>query len=182
MKSQNVSRNNTKSFKLGLFILTIGLISLLLQKGVTTVKKLVTKSTPTPVSTQFSVSQNVVVSKIIDGDTVILSTGEEVRYIGIDTPEIEDGECYSTEAARANSDLVLGKEIRVIKDTSETDKYGRLLRYIYVDDMLINDELIRQGAAKVMTVPPDIKFESTFVTSEKFAKVNKLGLWGECVY
>jgi micrococcal nuclease len=109
-----------------------------------------------------------------------LSTGDEVRYIGINTPEIENNDCYATEAAKANSDLVLGKSVTLVKDASETDKYGRLLRYVYTGDTFINDELVKNGCARVMSISPDIKFESTFLASEKFAKDNLLGFWRKC--
>ena len=120
------------------------------------------------------------ITKVIDGDSVVLSTGEEVRYIGIDAPEVQSGGCFATEAAKANSDLVLGKEIKLSKDASETDKYGRLLRYVYVDGVFINDYLVRNGYAKVMTISPDTKFSDKFILSENYAKENKLGLWREC--
>jgi micrococcal nuclease len=126
------------------------------------------------------------VEKVIDGDTILLTDGEEVRYIGIDTPEIYENDCFATEAARANSDLVSGKSVTLVKDTSEKDKYGRLLRYVYVgnpDDInavFINDVLIKNGYAKVMTITPDMKFSDKFTTSESYAKQTLLGLWGKC--
>lgn len=120
------------------------------------------------------------VTRVIDGDTIVIDTGEHVRYIGIDTPEVETNECFATEASEINKNLVLGKTVRLEKDVSDIDKYGRLLRYVFVDDDFINNELIKNGSARVETIKPDIKYESEFVTWQKFAKQNNLGLWGKC--
>ena len=125
------------------------------------------------------------VTRVIDGDTIVIDTGEHIRYIGINTPEVETNECFATEASEINKNLVLGKTVKLEKDISETDKYGRLLRYVYVEDKnvgdnFINNELIKNGSARVETVKPDIKYESEFVTWQRFAKQNNLGLWGKC--
>ncbi len=123
------------------------------------------------------------VSRVVDGDTIELETGEKVRYIGIDTPETKDPnrdvECYGKEASNKNKELVEGKEVRLEKDVSETDRYGRLLRYIYIDDVFINDFLVREGYAKASSYPPDIKHQEQFKESEKYARENNKGLWGE---
>ncbi|MCK4863754.1 MAG: thermonuclease family protein, partial [Dehalococcoidales bacterium] len=82
------------------------------------------------------------VTQVIDGDTITIDTGHRVRYIGLDTPEVYPvQEAYGMEAWQANRKLVEGKEVRLERDVSETDKYGRLLRYVYVDDTLVNAEL-----------------------------------------
>lgn len=178
MKSKNILKNNSKSFKFGAVIFLLGIIIFLFQQSSATVKKIFQTPTPSPIL--INNVKNSSVLKVIDGDTILLSTGEKVRYIGINTPEIENNECFATEAAKINSDLVLGKEVRLVKDVSETDKYGRLLRYVYVGDAFINDELVKVGAAEIETIKPDVRFEETFKTSEKYAKENSLGLWGKC--
>lgn len=134
-----------------------------------------------PIPATIKLPTTATVSKIIDGDSIVLSDGSEVRYIGIDTPEIQLGDCYATEAAKANSDLVLGKVVTLTGDASDKDKYGRLLRYIYVDNQFVNDYLVKNGFAKVMTVPPDTKFSNEFTVSENYAKENGLGLWRKCL-
>ncbi len=132
--------------------------------------------TPTP-----SVFTFAKVTRVFDGDTIQIETGEKVRYIGMDTPEVYPSiQCYSEEAKKKNEELVLGKTVKLEKDISETDKYGRLLRYIFIGDQMINDDLVKSGSARVETVPPDIKYKQEFADSEKYAKENKLGLWGEC--
>src|SRR5690606_37504664 len=77
----------------------------------------------------------ITVREVIDGDTIILENGDKVRYIGIDTPELDDNskgvECYSVEATQENRNLVKDKKVRLYKDTNERDRYGRLLAYVY---------------------------------------------------
>lgn len=135
----------------------------------------ITQITPTPQTFTYAK-----VTRVIDGDTIVIDTGEHVRYIGMNTPELENSQCYATEASKINSDLVLGKEVKLVKDVSEIDKYNRLLRFVYVGNQMINDELVKDGAAKVETVPPDIEFKDEFQMSQNYAKENKLGLWGKC--
>jgi endonuclease YncB( thermonuclease family) len=112
---------------------------------------------------------------VIDGDTFILSDGRKVRLIGMDTPE--RWQPYYNEAKSHMMKLVFGKEVRLIKDTSETDKYGRLLRYVYIGDEFINLKLVEEGYARVLTVPPDVKYRDIFINAEQNARSKKLGLW-----
>lgn len=131
------------------------------------------------------------VNKVIDGDTIQLKSGERVRYIGIDTPEISHtkntkNDCFGLAATEANSDLVLNKKVRLVRDVSKTDKYSRLLRYVYVLDinnkeMFVNQLLLERGYATVFTVPPDVKYAELFKQSEAKARTEKLGLWSSCV-
>jgi micrococcal nuclease len=120
------------------------------------------------------------VTRVIDGDTIVIDSGQKIRYIGMNTPEVETSECFATVASEINKNLVLGKTVKLEKDVSETDKYGRLLRYVYVDDVFIDDYLVKNGYAKVMTLPPDTKYEDEFLGSQKYAKESNLGLWGKC--
>ncbi|MBI5667038.1 MAG: thermonuclease family protein [Chloroflexi bacterium] len=96
------------------------------------------------------------VVQIIDGDTidVRLPGGDaRVRYIGVNTPE-RDEVCYR-EATQANRLLVEGKTVRLVRDAENTDQYGRLLRYIYVDNLFVNAALVQQGFAEVVSYPPN---------------------------
>lgn len=121
------------------------------------------------------------VARIIDGDTIKLTNGNVVRYIGIDAPEtFGRNECFSQEASDKNKELVLGKKVRLEKDISETDKYKRLLRYVYVGDLFVNRYLIRKGYARVSTYPPDVRYQEIFREAERKAKKDALGLWGSC--
>lgn len=124
------------------------------------------------------------VTRVIDGDTIEIEGGKKVRYIGIDTPESVDPrkpvECYGREASSENKRLVEGKAVRLEKDVSETDQYGRLLRYVYVDGVLVNEYLVRQGFAYAPTYPPDVKFQDLFRQAETEARETNHGLWGGC--
>lgn len=126
------------------------------------------------------------VTRVIDGDTIEVNIGgtiHKVRYIGIDTPELTDErpEFYALaqEATRYNRDLVEGKTIRLEKDASETDRYGRLLRYVYVESVFVNAELVRQGLAWAKSYPPDTKYQDTLEKAEAEARQDKVGLWRE---
>ncbi len=124
------------------------------------------------------------VKRVIDGDTIELESGQIVRYIGIDTPETvhpsKPVQCFGVEASNKNKELVLGKEIKLEKDISETDKNGRLLRYTWLDNVLINDLLIRHGYAVSSTHPPDVKYQDKFLESQRLARQENRGLWSAC--
>lgn len=122
---------------------------------------------------------------IVDGDTIDVN-GKRVRYIGVDTPELgHDGtksDCYAKEAADYNRNLVISGKLRMEKDVSETDKYNRLLRYVYLDDgRMINEILVAEGYAKAATYPPDVKYAERFKELERQAKLSSKGLWSGCV-
>jgi len=127
-------------------------------------------------------SELFLVTKVIDGDTIEIEGGKRVRYIGIDTPETvhpsKPVECFGKEASAKNQELVLNKKVRLEKDVSETDKYGRLLRYVYAGDIFVNDYLVSEGYAKSSTYPPDVKYNEKFLASQKIAVENEKGLWG----
>ncbi|MBI2335094.1 thermonuclease family protein [Candidatus Daviesbacteria bacterium] len=131
----------------------------------------------------------VLVTKAIDGDTVEIEGGTRVRYLGVDTPETKDPrksvECFGKEAYNKNRDIVEGKRVILEKDITDKDKYDRLLRYVYLplpDSSLlfVNDYLIRTGFAKVLTIPPDVKFAARFLEAQTEARQQNIGLWKMC--
>ncbi len=125
--------------------------------------------------------EKVLVTRVVDGDTIEIEGGQRVRYIGIDTPESTTTlQCYGKEATDFNRKLVEKKVIRLEKDVSETDKYGRLLRYVYIGDTFVNQYLVIQGYAHSSSYPPDIKYQDLFTQAEKEARENTRGLWGGC--
>ena len=130
------------------------------------------------------VLEEAIVTKVIDGDTVEINGSQQVRYIGINTPEISftngEADCYGEEARRANEELVGGKKVWLEKDVSETDKYGRLLRYVWSGDLMINEYLVSQGFANIATYPPDVKHQERLLEAQKEAVLNKSGLWKAC--
>lgn len=123
-----------------------------------------------------SISEDAVrVTQVIDGDTIEIEGGYRVRYIGIDTPE--RGEPYYIEASEANRNLVQGKKVRLEKDVENKDEYGRLLRYVWVDDTMVNAELVRLGYAYSYSYPPNLKYQIWFLQLEKEAREERRGLW-----
>ena len=125
------------------------------------------------------------VTHVVDGDTIqVKIDGQEyrLRYIGINTPETKPpAEYFGPEATAKNRALVDGKTVTLAKDVSETDKYGRLLRYVIVGDVengaFVNYELVRQGYANAGTYPPDVACEAAFRQAEGMARQEQLGLW-----
>lgn len=146
----------------------------------------VTTSTPSPESEVLGeqTRETVLVVKVIDGDTIAITGGKKVRYIGINTPETVDPrrgvQCFGKEASQKNKELVEGKQVQLEKDVSETDKFGRLLRYIYVDNLFVNDYLVRNGYAYVSSYPPDVKYQEQFAKAQSWARENNQGLWASC--
>jgi endonuclease YncB( thermonuclease family) len=137
--------------------------------------------TPAPTPAIPADAQPAQVVFVIDGDTIEVSTelGEyRVRYIGIDTPEREMP--FYEQASQANRDLVGGRTVYLVKDVSETDRFGRLLRYIYLPDgTFVNAELIRAGYAQAVTFPPDVAFADTFRQLQQEARDAGRGLWAQ---
>lgn len=120
-----------------------------------------------------------VVTKVIDGDTIaveINGTNYVVRYIGIDSPEATS-DVLAGQATQKNEDLVLGKTVTLIMDTSEVDRYERLLRYVIVDGVFVNETLVRLGLAEAVSYPPDTACLGTFREAQGIAEVGLLGMW-----
>lgn len=127
-------------------------------------------------------SDEVVVTKIIDGDTIWVRKGLQefkVRYIGIDTPEITFGknEPFGQEAKEKNEELLSGGNVTLEYDVQKKDQYGRVLAYVWVGDLMVNSELVRLGYATVATYPPNVKYVSLFLQMQREAKGAKRGLW-----
>jgi len=105
-----------------------------------------------------------------------------VRYIGIDTPETVDPrrsvQCFGEEANERNRQLVDGKVVGLEKDVSETDSFGRLLRYVWVGTEMVNTTLVEEGYALASTYPPDVKYAEQFASLQAQARDNGRGLWG----
>jgi micrococcal nuclease len=121
------------------------------------------------------------VLSITDGDTIHVSIQKKeykLRYVGINTPEInEKREFFGVEASEKNKELVNGKRVFLIKDRSNVDQYGRLLRYVIVDNTFVNLQLVREGFAFAKDYPPDTACSQSFYEAEKLARQEKLGIW-----
>jgi micrococcal nuclease len=120
------------------------------------------------------------VTRVVDGDTIVVEIAGKhykVRYIGIDTPEEDPPEYFARQATDKNAELVDQSSVTLIKDVSETDKYGRLLRYVFVGDVFVNYALVRLGYAFAITFPPDVACTQVFITAMQEARQERLGLW-----
>ena len=125
----------------------------------------------------------VYVTRVVDGDTIEVSGELKVRYIGVDTPETKHPrkgvEPYGKEASAANTRLVDGRKVLLVKDVSDTDRYGRLLKYVFLPDgTFVNLKLVEDGYARVATFPPDVRFADLFLEAERKARDGNRGLWG----
>lgn len=140
-----------------------------------------------PISAADCVSQTAerqtgVVTKITDGDTIhvnIDGVDYPVRYIGMDTPEV--GAKGAAPASQYNSYLVLGKTVTLIKDVSETDRYDRLLRYVFVGNTFVNYEMVARGYASAGTWEPDTACDAVFAEAMASARTKQLGMWAPVI-
>lgn len=123
-----------------------------------------------------------VVSRVVDGDTLELESGAKVRLIGVNTPEVHGKvQPYGKEASAFTKRQLLGQKILLFPDVSDTDRYGRLLRYVFVagQDVMYNERLVGEGYAQVMTIPPNVAYAELFLQKQREAREQKQGLWGE---
>jgi micrococcal nuclease len=127
------------------------------------------------------------VIRVIEGDTIEVDLGrrqrEKVRYLGINTPETshprQGVEPFGPEAKEANRRLVEGQMVRLEFDVQARDRFGRLLAYVYVGNLMVNAELVRQGYAQAATYPPNMRYQELFLRLQREAQEAKRGLWGK---
>jgi len=140
---------------------------------------------------------DIYVKRAVDGDTLVLENGERVRLIGIDTPEMHESKKLYKDSLRTKQDattiqrlgrksyeftknLVEGKRVSLEFDVEKYDRYKRLLAYAYLKDgTFINAEIVKQGYASLMTIPPNVKYEDIFLKLYREAREKKVGLWGK---
>ena len=140
---------------------------------------------PVESASQFATTTAQVIA-VTDGDTIRVSLDgreEVVRYIGIDTPEqYRDGEpaCYAVEATTYNESLVAGQIVTLVSDVSNRDQYDRLLRYVYADDVSINNVLLAGGYARTMSIAPNTSQAEQLAATEQTARDAGVGLWSAC--
>jgi len=117
-----------------------------------------------------------------DGDTVVLTTGQRVRYIGLNAPEIDHedqkAEPFGYPAKSFNKELVLSGKIRLEYDTERFDRYGRLLAYVFLDDgTFLNIRLLQAGLAYYLPHHPDLKYNQSLLKAQQEAMDLKKGMW-----
>lgn len=125
---------------------------------------------------------SVFVKYVIDGDTIILKSGEKVRYIGIDTPEIDHenkrAEPLGYAARSFNKKLLGSKRIRLEYDKEKQDHYNRLLAYVFLPDgTFVNLELVRSGMATYLHKSPNLKYRKRLLQAQRKAMSEKKGIW-----
>jgi micrococcal nuclease len=128
-------------------------------------------------------AQSLTCTRVVDGDTIILSNGEKVMLIGVDTPETvwpnTPVEYYGKEASAFTRKMVEGKPVRLEYDWQQRDEYGKLLAYVYLNDgTFLNAEIIKQGYGHAYTRFP-FKYLHEFIQYEKDAREAKKGLWAD---
>ncbi|KAF3983961.1 MAG: nuclease [Methylococcales symbiont of Hymedesmia sp. n. MRB-2018] len=122
------------------------------------------------------------VKKVYDGDTVLLTNGNTVRFLGINTPETEKGnklaQAGGEEAKRWLAKMLKNKKIRLEADVEKKDKYGRLLAYLFTEDKQhINLELVKRGLATVNIHPPNLKYTKQLLSAQQSAEKAEKGIW-----
>lgn len=121
------------------------------------------------------------VVKVVDGDTIHLSDGRRIRYIGLNTPEKKTDECFWQEAMKLNKELVGDKQIRIETDSNEKDRFGRVLAYAYLKDgTFVNKVLIEKGMAKFHLDTVNLKHQEELMMAANEAHENNVGLWKAC--
>jgi micrococcal nuclease len=117
-----------------------------------------------------------VVTRVVDGDTIVVEGGESVRLLDIDTPE--KGEPCAANATNRLKDLIDNKEVLLVSGKENRDKYDRLLRYVFLNDTLINLVMVREGWANLYIFNKDPRFYESFLEAEQLAKAENLCVWG----
>jgi micrococcal nuclease len=140
---------------------------------------------------------DILVRRVIDGDTLLLENNERVRLIGIDTPEMHESSKLNRDAQRSGQDvesikrlgrksyeftkkMAEGKRVKLEFDVEKKERYKRILAYVYLSDgTFLNAAIIEQGYASVMTYPPNVKYADLFLKLSREARQNRRGLWGQ---
>jgi micrococcal nuclease len=117
------------------------------------------------------------VVRVVDGDTAEIASGVKVRYLLVDTPELSGNELFSQEARDYNRSVVEGRDVELEYDEACRDRYQRLLCYVCVGGVMVNEELLRRGLAKTLIIPPNRRYEAELKAIEAEAKAQRLGIW-----
>lgn len=121
------------------------------------------------------------VSRVLDGDTLELVGGEQVRHLLVDAPELARGDCYAAQALAKHRALVVGRVIELGYDVECSDRYGRRLAFVVADGVDVSRALVTQGAARVSWVPPNGGDRVAELRAlEALARAGRVGLWGAC--
>ena len=134
-------------------------------------------------------AQEATVIRVVDGDTIVVGVDgreERVRYVGVDAPELGDmdagqpSECGGEEARAANESLVAGMTVELERDVSDRDRFGRLLRHVWLDGSLVAERLVRDGVMEARSYPPDTTRDGQLGAAERTARQRGAGIWSSC--
>ncbi len=172
------------SLATGLVLLAVGAATSAGPDGGRDLASSATTSPPTPAaSSPLPPGDDTEVTRITDGDTLVVTGGTRIRLIGIDTPEAASRDCYSSEATDRLRDLVgPGTTVRLVYDVGRLDRFGRTLAYVYrvPDGLFVNLALARDGFAQQLTVPPNVRHAADFGQAVADARGANRGLWASC--
>ncbi len=142
---------------------------------------------PPPPVVALPVGLDTTIQRVVDGDTVVVAGGHHVRLIGVDTPETKDPrrpvQCFGRQASELMTTMLpKGVGVRLVGDVEERDFYDRTLAYVYrlPDGLFVNAELVRQGYARVLTIPPNVAHADELVVLAGEAREGGRGLWSAC--
>jgi micrococcal nuclease len=127
-------------------------------------------------------AKQVLVTRVVDGDTIVLAGRGKARLIGVDTPEVYGGrQCYGSQASEFTKREVDGDPVRFTVGEEARDRYGRLLVYVWkTDGQSLNARLVAGGYARVLTIPPNDRYAARFARLARDARGRDAGLWGSC--
>ncbi len=131
-------------------------------------------------SVAFRPDEQHLVRHVFDGDTIELANGDRVRLIGVDTPEFNRGrpEPFAEEATRFTAAMVQGKVVRLKFDRERLDKYRRVLAFVYIEDVLVNEAIVEAGMGRAMTqFGYSSRMKKLLTAAEQRARRKKVGLW-----
>jgi micrococcal nuclease len=123
-------------------------------------------------------SASCVVSHVVDGDTFYCRDGRKVRLIGIDSPERQ--QTFGPVARQALIKMLPSSNaVRLERDVTLTDRYGRILAYVWIGSSLVNEAMVRDGWVVLYTVPPNVKYAERLGRAQKEARARGTGLWAQ---
>jgi micrococcal nuclease len=145
------------------------------------------RPTRTPVPTATPIIETATLVEVVDGDEIKVQITSQakpvsVRYLGLDAPERAQGTvCFNKEAREFNQSLLKGT-LRLERDRTNRDLYGRLLRYVILSDgRMVNEEMLKGGYARLRAFPPNLRYQKRFQQIEREARQKAVGLWGACL-
>lgn len=177
-------------FSLGVLLILFGLLALTLSRLEIPVRVPDQPSETPPIAVERpreETSENrasdlYVVNRVVDGDTIDVRSLGLIRLIGIDTPELDDArgqhQCLAVAAAQRMEEILVDRQVKLTRDVEGRDRYRRFLRYIYLPDgTFVNEELVREGYAKILTIPPNVRYAPVFLLAQQEARLAQRGLW-----